>query len=82
MAYSESAVEDPSHFTKISIWNLNRALNTRTLGKVRQFLASMYRFDIRDAFVRILWQSADLIWDDGKEKWLTAPDGTSYHKEF
>ena len=70
------------HFTIISISNLNRSLNGRTVGKIRQFLASMYREDLRDQLVTIRWQTAEVIWDDSPERWLSAPDGTPYHKTF
>jgi hypothetical protein len=75
--------DDPSrHFTKITIGSLNRGLNTRTVGKIRTFLASMYREDLRDRLVAIYFQGAALIWDDGQGKWLTAQDGTPYQKSF
>ena len=83
LAVQKIAADDPErHFTKISIWSLNRTINTRTVSTIRRFLASMYREDLRDGLVHLFWQATEIIWDDSPSKWLTAPDGSRYYKAF
>jgi hypothetical protein len=70
-----------SHYTRIEITNLNRKPQGRTLGKIREFLAQMYRLDIkRNTFV-LSWQNSVL---SAPENWQFLKDslGTEYRKDF
>src|SRR5207253_398323 len=50
-------VADPtSHYTVIEIQKLHRALKGRTLGKIRDYLRSMYREDFRQETLKLLWR--------------------------
>ncbi|HMJ69649.1 MAG TPA: ATP-binding protein [Cyclobacteriaceae bacterium] len=62
--YTEVGNNDPNeHYTIIEIRNLHRNLRAgRTSGKIRNYLMSMYRFDIESG-LRLLWQGEELNWD-------------------
>ena len=70
------------HYTVVEIFDLNRPLHGRTLGKVRDFLRSMYRQDLRDGSMTLRWQGESLAWDEGDEQFLEARDGTRYKRNF
>jgi Histidine kinase-, DNA gyrase B-, and HSP90-like ATPase len=56
---------DPrEHYTIVEIINHNHIFQTRTLGKVQQYLGSMYRQDLRSETLRLEWQGASLSWKD------------------
>lgn len=73
---------DPAlHYTRVEITNLNRRPQGRTLGKIREFLAAMYRLDIERGTMRLLWQNVALEWNTD---WVFLKDsqGNEYRKEF
>ncbi len=74
---------DPDvHYTIVEVRNHNRVFQGRTLGKIRQFLRSMYRQDLRKELLDLEWQGDTLKWDDGDYSFLKAPDGSSYRRDF
>jgi len=80
---TEADDQDPSaHYTVIEIRSLNRALRGRTQGKVRDFLASMYRQDLRDAILDLRWQNEELEWTFSDDEFLRAKEGSPYKREF
>lgn len=80
---SERTGRDPSqHYTVIEISDLHRKMQGRTLGKIRQFLSSMYRKDISDGILTLRWQGEILQWDDSDTRFAQAPDGTRYRRQF
>jgi hypothetical protein len=52
---SSRKVSTNEHYTKIKIWNLNRIIQKRTEEYIMQYLGSMYRFDIRDKKLILLF---------------------------
>ena len=70
------------HYTVIEIHEHNKVFQGRTLGKIRDFLRSMYRQDLRKHFVDIEWQGSALKWDDSEYQFLRTPEGGTYKKEF
>ncbi len=52
------------HYTLIKIWSHNRRFHGRTLGKIREFLGSMYREDFREGILDLQWQGQSLAWDE------------------
>lgn len=68
------------HYTVIEITKLNKKISGRTLGKVKDFLSSMYREDFRNHVLTLKWQNNPLTWEE--PEFLTAPDGSLYRKEF
>ena len=73
---------EEAHYTVIEIRDHNKRFQGRTLGKIRDFLRSMYRQDLRNGVVAIEWQGTPLQWDDSDYQFLRAPDGTAYKKNF
>lgn len=75
--------QDPSlHYTVIEIRDLNRPLRGQTLRKIRDFLSSMYRQDLRDGLLTLSWNGEELSWDFSDEEFATARDGSLYKKSF
>lgn len=70
------------HYTIIEIVKHNRFFQGRTLGKIKDFLGSMYRQDLRDGFLHLEWQGASLEWPDLDDQLLQARDGSRYKKQF
>jgi hypothetical protein len=48
------------HFTRIEIKRLNRPLYGRTRGKIKEFLRSMFREDLRQEFLTLVWMGEAL----------------------
>lgn len=53
-----------AHFTRIEIRRLNRPLHARTRGKIKEFLRSMFREDLRQGFLTLVWMEEALKWQD------------------
>jgi hypothetical protein len=70
------------HYTVITITNLNRSFKGRTIGKIRDFLRSMYREDFRKKRLKLLWAGVPLEWTELDDRLLRAPDGSIYKKKF
>ena len=71
------------HYTIVEIVNHNHKFQTRTLGKVRQYLGSLYRQDLRSGTLRLDWQGETLTWKDYKDgDFLQDRDGQPYRKTF
>jgi hypothetical protein len=69
------------HYTEIKIARLHRSLGGRTLGKIRRFLASMYRYDLRDKTLRLFWQNDELE-HAGITQFLRDEQGNEYKQDF
>ncbi len=70
------------HFTVIEIRDHNHVFQGRTLGKIKDFLRSIYREDLRQSWATIEWQGSPLQWNDSDFQFLLAKDGSQYRKEF
>jgi hypothetical protein len=77
----ETEVDAKLHYTIITITQLNVSFLGRRVGKVRDYLASMYREDLRTGWLRLRWQGEVLRWDDAGRLFLTDPDGKEYRRE-
>ena len=55
-----------SHYTVITIRNLNRGLGGRTSGKINNYLRSIYRKDFESYGLELYWQEKQLEWDYDK----------------
>jgi hypothetical protein len=80
----ESKIENlpaKDHYTTIEIRNLNHRPAGRTLGKLKQFLAGMYRLDIQERVLVLRWQNTPL---DSAVDWqfLKNSLGEEYRKTF
>lgn len=70
------------HYTIVEISDLNRSFQGRTLGKIRQFLSSMYREDFRAKRLRLTWNGSALEWTELDGRILKAINGQMYKKSF
>ncbi|WP_142683037.1 ATP-binding protein [Chitinophaga polysaccharea] len=67
-------------YTVVEITQLNRQFHGRTLGKIRDYLSSMYRIDIREGRLVLTWQNEKLKWQDFE--FLSDRNGNEYKKDF
>jgi len=70
------------HYTIIEITHHNRDFRGRTIGKIRDYLSSMYREDFRNGILTLEWQNEKLKWNEIDDKLLEDPSGTIYKKDF
>lgn len=72
---------DPNdHYTVVEIFELNRKLQGRTIGKIKNFLRSMYRQDLRHGLLTLRWQDEPLRWEEFQ--FVEARDGAVYRRPF
>lgn len=72
---------EAQHYTVVEIRQLHTKLASRTVGKTKEFLSSMYRVDFRSKTLRLFWEDQELRWEDYIE-FLTRHDGTEYKRDF
>jgi hypothetical protein len=70
-----------SHYTILYITNLNRKLVGRTLTKIKEYLSSIYRFDLMSG-IEITWNGELLEWHGFDDELYIDPNGFRYKKEF
>lgn len=74
---------DPSlHYTIIEIREHHRDFRGRTIGKIKDFLSSMYREDFRNGVMRLEWQGVPLEWQEVEENLLEDREGARFKKDF
>jgi len=61
---------DGEHFTIVEIRKLHNQIAGRTVGKVKDYLRSLYRVDIREKRLILKWNGKDLVWDSDMDKRL------------
>jgi Histidine kinase-, DNA gyrase B-, and HSP90-like ATPase len=75
--------QDPeAHYTVIEITKLNRPPRGQTFRKIKDFLSSMYRQDLKDGILDLRWQGEKLSWEFPDELFLHSRDGTPYKRKF
>jgi len=72
---------ESDHYTILEIRNLNREMKGRTLGKIRDFLSSMYRVDLRNGDLLLEWKGEPLKWEMDQE-FAKAHDGSVFRRDF
>jgi hypothetical protein len=77
---SKNNLSESDHYTIVEITNHNRIFHGRTLGKIKEFLRSMYRMDLRNEILCLEWQNDALNWVEFEM--LTNRDGDEYKKSF
>jgi len=70
------------HYTIVEIVEMNRTFQGRTLGKIGDFLRSMYRSDLRMGILQLRWRDQLLTWDSLESRLLLGVEGRKYRKEF
>ena len=78
----EKSVALDKHYTILEITSLNKPWQTRTLGKIRKHLESMYRKDFDTLGLVLRWQSQQLGWAGFEGQLLKDRQGNAYQKEF
>ncbi len=68
------------HYTIVEVREHNRKFRGRALGKIKEYLGSMYRNDLREGSLSLEWRGAPLKWED--PELLKRKDGTTYKKDF
>jgi Histidine kinase-, DNA gyrase B-, and HSP90-like ATPase len=81
LPFKETPKPADLHYTVIEINDLNVKLQGRTLGRVKDYLKSMYRIDLRKKLVELYWEGARLEWNDDLS-FMNAKDGTLYKRNF
>lgn len=69
------------HYTYITIRKLHTKVFGRTIGKIKSFLRSMYRVDLREDRLRLWFQDDELTWED-ESIFSEKPDGRQYRRDF
>lgn len=83
LTYRAIPNQDPGkHYTVIEVSDHYRKFQGRTLGKIADFLRSMYRKDLENKQVRLLWRGQELTWEGFDSRLMHAADGSLYKKEF
>lgn len=70
------AADPRDHYTIITIENLKKKIIGRTCGKVKDFLSSIYRQDIRNGDLRIVYKDTELAFIDPEVYEEERQDGT------
>jgi len=77
---SRTDKDEAEHYTIIDVTEHNREFAGRTIGKIKEYLRSIYRADLRNEIVKLEWRGAELHWED--PALLHAKNGSEYKKEF
>ena len=65
------------HGTVITIWNLNRTMSSRQIGKTKDQLRGMYRVDLRTGSIHIYYNDESLQYKEPEILEETLPDGSN-----
>jgi hypothetical protein len=72
--------ENPNlHYTYIEVRKLYSKIQGRTITKIRDYLASMFRADLRAGTLELQWEGTSLVWDENLT-FLAAANGALYKK--
>ena len=69
-----------THYTELTITRLHKKLAPQTIKRIKQFLRSMYRCDLRQKLLSLSWQEAPLTWKDFDDRILNNTQGRPYKK--
>ena len=67
IAVRSRAVPTDSHYTEVVIWDLNRGIQKRAEANVREYLGSMYRFDLLEGSLKLLFNGDEITAPDERE---------------
>lgn len=80
---SERSVSPDKHYTWIEITAHHRPLRGRTIGKVKQYLESIYRSDINSGLMVLRYNDAELEWKGfSDDDFLKRKDGTVHQASY
>jgi len=82
LEYTEQDAEANIHKTIVRISKLNRGIYTQTASKIKNYLRSMYRYDIKEGRLILTFQNEVLTWDDKDlmNRILTDELGNKFYK--
>lgn len=75
------AVADDEHYTEIVISDLNRNIYGRTEENIREYLGSMYRYDLREETLKLIYNGEE-IRAPGENEFDTDEHGQPYRRDF
>jgi len=78
----ETKADINAHYTNIKIWDLHRRFIGGTLGRVRTYLSSIYRYDLMSEKLDIKWMDNFLTWENIDNLLIVEFDGGRTKKEF
>jgi hypothetical protein len=79
----ESKAEKDSHYTCIRIYQMHSRIKTRTISKIKEYLASIYRFDIKRRELSLSWNGEAIMWYDYEDAdFVRDPHGLPYKRTF
>lgn len=70
------------HYTVIEIFDHNREFKGRTIGKIKDYLRSMYRIDFRHGQLALYYNDEQLTWLEFEDRLRTNRAGEPYRQEF
>jgi hypothetical protein len=83
LVYRATPNQDPEkHYTLVEVSEHYRKFQGRTLGKIAEFLRSMYRKDLEAKQMRLIWRGQDLSWESFDSRLMQAADGSLYKKDI
>nr|WP_295869388.1 ATP-binding protein [uncultured Chitinophaga sp.] len=83
--YSTTFIDNKdAHYTIVKIHDLNRGIPSRTASKTKQYLRSMYRYDLAEGKLILFFQGETLKWskDEIMSRVLVDDSGRPFLKEF
>lgn len=75
----EEDVNPKEHGTVITIWNLNRTIVGRQIGKTKDQLRGMYRVDLRSGEILITYNGEELMYEEPAVLEEELPNGSKKH---
>lgn len=73
-------IDSEKHYTILEIREHNQTFAGRTIGKIKDYLRSMYRQDLRDGILVLEWRGEQLVWEE--PVLLKREDGSQFYKDF
>ena len=81
ISYSTVIGKSPDeHYTTVEITSHNQKFQGRTIGKIKEYLSSIYRQDLSKKILDLSWHGTSLSWKE--PQLLKAIDGSIYKKNF
>jgi hypothetical protein len=71
-----------AHYTLVEVSEHYRKFQGRTLSKIADFLRSMYRKDLENKQMCLLWRGVELNWDGFDSRLMQAADGSLFKKDI
>ncbi|MEX1026894.1 MAG: ATP-binding protein [Candidatus Paceibacterota bacterium] len=77
-----TTVEPSTHYTIITISEMHVSFRGRRVGKTKDYLASMYREDIRGDNLELVWQGERIGWEYPPRQFLMDNDGAPRRRDL